>query len=103
MRNSYVSAFHVNVGAVKERGQAGKPVGDSKETEGSVSALSTGAFTATLYVMVIGVGLHPHPHQPGVDFSIMLGCTPEIGNIVTTFVLWEIGYLKSYVRQKGGR
>jgi len=37
----------------------------------NVSALSAGAYTATLYVMVNskyiekGMGVHPHPDQPG--------------------------------------
>ncbi len=49
-----------------------------------VSALSAGAYTATLYVMVdiVRGGGHaptPHPHQGWADFSIMMECTPESG------------------------
>jgi hypothetical protein len=40
--------------------------------KGSVSALSAGAYTATLFVMVDivkgGVRAPPHPHQPGLFF-----------------------------------
>ncbi len=44
-----------------------------------LSALSAG----TLYVMVIdwkGMGVHPPPSPARADFSIMMGCTPEIGD-----------------------
>ena len=46
-----------------------------------LSALSAGAYTATLYKMVNRVkgGGRAH-HQPGLIFSIMTGCAPEIGH-----------------------
>ncbi len=44
------------------------------------SALSAGAYTTTLFVMVDrvkGVGVHPPPSLPGGNFSIMIECMPE--------------------------
>ncbi len=37
-----------------------------------------------------GVGVHPHPplSPARADFSIMMGCTPEIGNRHSVFTLW---------------
>jgi hypothetical protein len=44
----------------------------------SLSAVSVGVYTGTMYVMVKiewkGVGVHPHPHQPGLIFPSM-DCT----------------------------
>ncbi len=57
----------------------------------SVCALSAGAYTATLYVMLIGwegVGVHPPPSLARADFSIMMGRTPEIGNRLSVCTLW---------------
>ena len=54
---------------------------------GSVSALSAGAYTVTLLVMVIewkGVGVQPPPSPARADFSIMMECTPEKLAIATT-------------------
>jgi hypothetical protein len=49
------------------------------EIGGSVSLLSAGAFTTTLYVMVDivkGAGRAP-PHSPArADFTLMMECTP---------------------------
>ncbi len=48
----------------------------------SVFSHLAGAYSATLYVIVIGgkgVGVHPPPLPARADFSIM-GCAPEIGN-----------------------
>jgi hypothetical protein len=56
-----------------------------------VSALSVGAHTATLYVMVNkvkGDGRAPSPKPSQADFSIMMGCTPEIGHCHSVCALW---------------
>ncbi len=126
---------------------------------GSVSALSAGAYTATLYVMVNrgdmngrfqmqggknwifskeinanrffwdshwleiwknllcpsmgpkggsvamdselkGAGVHPPPSPARADFSIMIECTPEIGNCHSVCTLWSamlaFVYVESY-------
>jgi hypothetical protein len=50
-------------------------------SKNSISALSAGAYTTTLYVMVDrvkGGGRAPSPGWP--NFSIMIECTPERGN-----------------------
>jgi hypothetical protein len=44
------------------------------------------------------VGVHPPPSPARPGFSIMKGCTPEIGNRQS---VWEIGCLKGYVHRKG--
>jgi hypothetical protein len=49
---------------------------------GSVSALSAGAYTTTLYVMVNivkGDGVHPQPSPDWANFSSMMDCTLESG------------------------
>ncbi len=61
----------------------------------SVSALSAGAYTAALYVMVIGwkgVGMHPPPilTSQGWIFHHDGGCTPEIDNRHSVCTLWFI-------------
>jgi hypothetical protein len=55
----------------------------------NVSALSAGAYTATLYVIGLkGGGLAPPPSPARADFSIMMECTPEIGNLQSVCTLW---------------
>jgi hypothetical protein len=49
-----------------------------------VSALSAGAYTTSLYVMVdivkgSGVGMHPPFSAGWADFSVMMECTPKSG------------------------
>jgi hypothetical protein len=54
-----------------------------EKNRGSVSALSAGAYTATLYVMITIVkgGERAPPNSIAwANFSIMIECTPESGN-----------------------
>jgi len=54
-------------------------------------ALSAGAYTATLYVMVNRVkrvGVHPLPLPARPDFSIMMECPPEIAQCHSLCTLW---------------
>jgi hypothetical protein len=46
---------------------------------------------ATLLVMVIdrkGVGVQPPPSPARAEFSITMGCTPEIGHCHSMCTLW---------------
>ncbi len=55
------------------------------------SALSAGANTATLYLMVTrakGGGCTPPPSPARTDFSIKMECTPEISNCYSVCTLW---------------
>jgi hypothetical protein len=51
--------------------------------------------------------VHPHPHQPGADFTIMIECTPEIGHCHSVRTLWashatlEPGVLSADLAQVG--
>ncbi len=42
-----------------------------------------------------GMGVHPHPHQPGLIFSIMMECTPESGRCHSVFSVVNTLILKS--------
>jgi hypothetical protein len=59
---------------------------------GSVSALSAGAYTTTLLVMVDrvkwGGRAPPPPHHHQADFTIIMKCTPESGHCHSVCTLW---------------
>jgi hypothetical protein len=56
---------------------------------GRVSALTAGAFTTTILVMVGGEGGPAPPSLGWVDFTIMMECTPESGNCNSVCTLWS--------------
>jgi hypothetical protein len=78
-RRRKLSVYYHRIGQNTERG---------RDEIGSVSALSAGAYTATLYGMVTrmkGSGCAPPPSVARADFSIMMECTPDIGNVHSVF------------------
>ncbi len=68
------------------------PIGVEKKNGECISALSDGAYTTTLLVMVdrvkSGKGVHPPPSPGWADFTIMMECTtPESGHCHSLCVL----------------
>ncbi len=66
---------------------------------GSVSAISAGAYTTTLFVMVDlvkGGGRAPPPAPAWANFSIMMECTPEF-DVATLCVLYGVDSILSFL------
>jgi hypothetical protein len=70
---------------------------------GSTSALSAGAYTKTLLVLMVDRvkgGWRAHPPTPGwPDVTIMMECSPESGHCHSVCTLWDTRSLKRRIQQ----